>query len=488
MLFNSLFFIFVFLPLSLVGFFLIGSRGHHRVATAWLVTCSLFFYGWWNPAYLGLILVSMLFNYAMGVQLSMRAFSLLKKKLLLAFAVSSNLALLGYYKYANFFVDNLNLFLDTGFTLEKIILPLAISFFTFQQIAYVVDAYKGETREYNFLHYCLFVTFFPQLIAGPIVHHREMMPQFAKDETYRFNARSFIFGITIFSIGLFKKVVLADDIAGYVNPVFSLAEQLTPISTVDAWVATLGYSLQLYFDFSGYADMAIGIGLMFGVLLPINFNSPFLSININDFWRRWHITLGRFFREYLYIPLGGSRKGFLVTQLNIFIVMLLSGLWHGAGWTFVFWGVLHGLAMVINGVWRQFRVSACRHDLTQSTFVGRLLSILITFVFVVLAFVYFRAETITGANHILARLFSETIWSEIQAVYSSGYNNALSRIAFLMAIVFLIPNVARIYVAKCRLSDPSMIHAIFSSLLFACSLYVLLYKANVIHEFLYFNF
>jgi alginate O-acetyltransferase complex protein AlgI len=333
MLFNSYTFIFIFLPITLLVFFSIGGKGHHRIAIAWLVAASLFFYGWWNPAYLSLILGSILFNYAVGVALSnlqaQSSASHLTKKIILSFGILVNLFLLAYFKYANFFVDNLNSLSGSNFHLQTIILPLAISFFTFQQITYLVDAYKGETREYNFLHYCLFVTFFPQLIAGPIVHHREMLPQFVKNTIYKFNHQHLAIGLTIFFIGLFKKVVLADGVAVYATPVFEAAEQGVMLTFFEAWAGALAYTFQLYFDFSGYSDMAIGIARMFGIRLPLNFNSPYKSVNIIEFWRRWHITLSRFLRDYLYIPLGGNRKGKFRRYINLMITMLLGGLWHG---------------------------------------------------------------------------------------------------------------------------------------------------------------
>ena len=252
---------------------MIGKKGHHRIAISWLVGASLFFYGWWNPAYLGLILFSILFNYSIGVMLVKKVWS--HEKSLLFIGISGNIVLLGYFKYANFFVDNLNLAIGLDFNLKTIILPLAISFFTFQQIAYLVDAYKGKTREYNFLHYCLFVTFFPQLIAGPIVHHKEMMPQFAKDWVYKLNYDHLAIGITIFAVGLFKKVVLADQFALYATPVFNGAASGEQSMFFEAWFGALAYSLQLYFDFSGYSDMAIGLSRMFNIRLPLNFNSPY---------------------------------------------------------------------------------------------------------------------------------------------------------------------------------------------------------------------
>ena len=398
MLFNSYIFIFLFLPLTLLGFFLIGGRGHHRIAISWLVACSLFFYGWWNPAYLGLILASILFNYAMGIVLS--GGESRKRKPMLALGVSANLALLAYYKYANFFMDSLNAAIGSSFHLETILLPLAISFFTFQQIAYLVDAYRGETREYNFLHYCLFVTFFPQLIAGPIVHHREMLPQFARDVIYRFTQRDFIVGFTIFTIGLFKKVVLADGVAVYANPVFAAAEAGMALSFAEAWGGALAYTLQIYFDFSGYSDMAIGLGRMFGIRLPLNFHSPLKAVSIVEFWHRWHMTLSRFLRDYLYIPLGGNRKGPARRYVNLFITMLLGGLWHGANWTFVAWGAAHGVALALNHGWHAIR-RGLGHDLQHSTRTGRFFAAALTFAFVTATFVIFRAETFDGSMQIL---------------------------------------------------------------------------------------
>jgi len=396
MLFNSYTFIFFFLPVVLLGFHLIGSRGRHRIAIAWLVGASLFFYGWWNPAYLGLILGSMLFNYALGVAIVSQANK--QAKLLLVSGIAANLGLLGYFKYANFFVDNLNALVGNSFTLEAIVLPLAISFFTFQQITYLVDAYRGEAREYHFLHYALFVTFFPQLIAGPIVHHKEMLPQFARDTLYRLKAEHLAVGITIFVIGLFKKVVLADGIAVHATPVFDAAEAGVTLTFFEAWVGALAYTLQLYFDFSGYSDMAIGLARMFGVRLPLNFNSPYKSTSIIDFWRRWHITLSRFLRDYLYIPLGGSRKGEMRRMSNLLITMLIGGLWHGAGWTFVLWGGMHGVYLILNHFWRKL------FPVGNSGWIRNMFGWTLTMLAVIVAWVPFRAESVDAAFQILSAM------------------------------------------------------------------------------------
>ncbi len=401
MLFNSYIFILLFLPLSVLGFYLIGARGHHRIAVSWLVSASLFFYSWWNPAYLSLILTSILFNYALGVSLTNAGLTDKSKKFALAFGVSANLGLLGYFKYANFFVDNINNVFGISVELAPIVLPLAISFFTFQQIAYLVDAYQGETKEYNFLHYCLFVTFFPQLIAGPIVHHREMLPQFAQNAAYRFNHEHLAVGLTIFIIGLAKKVILADGVAVYATPVFDVAYTGQTLTFFEAWGGALAYTLQLYFDFSGYSDMAIGLARMFGIRLPLNFHSPYKAINIIEFWHRWHMTLSRFLRDYLYIPLGGSRKGPVRRHANLMATMLLGGLWHGAGWTFVAWGALHGLYLIVNHVWRAFRVKL-GHDLRHpGSIMGRASARILTLLAVIVAWVFFRAESFDAAIHVL---------------------------------------------------------------------------------------
>lgn len=453
MLFSSYGFLFLFLPVTLFGFWKIGARGHHRVAISFLVAASLFFYGWWNPLYLWLILGSIFFNYAVGIYLGGRP---QPSRLMLALGVAANLSVLGYYKYANFFIENLDQMAGVEIQINTIVLPLAISFFTFQQIAYLVDAWRGETREYNFLHYCLFVTFFPQLIAGPIVHHKEMLPQFAHDAIYKLNYSNLAVGITILGLGLFKKVVLADSIAVYASPVFGAAEAGVQLTFFQAWAGALAYTLQLYFDFSGYSDMAIGLARMFGIRLPLNFNSPYKATNIIDFWRRWHMTLSRFLRDYLYIALGGSRKGSVRRHMNLMITMVLGGLWHGAGWTFVAWGALHGVYLTVNHFWRTMR-KAMGHDLTRHTAFGRGASLLLTFVAVVVGWVFFRAESLNGAIAILSAMMGQNgiampgfleavIPFEVEwLTYSTwlGYDGTatvFAWIALLLLIVWMGPN------------------------------------------------
>lgn len=395
MLFNSYPFIIFFLPIALFVFFRIGAWGHHRIAISWLVAASLFFYGWWNPAYLGLLIGSVLFNYGLGVGLAMGSPGpSFGKKGLLAAGIAGNLAAIGYFKYANFFVTAVNQGFDTGIHLAPIILPLAISFFTFQQIAYLVDVYRGETREHNFLQYCLFVTFFPQLIAGPIVHHKEMLHQFTKNSLYKFKHENFSIGMTIFFIGLFKKVMIADTVAQFSTPVFNAAASGTLITFFEGWGGALAYTFQLYFDFSGYSDMAIGLGRMFGIRLPLNFNSPYKATSIIDFWRRWHMTLSRFMLDYLYIPLGGNQKGPARQYMNLIITMLLGGLWHGAGWTFVIWGGLHGVYLFINHAWRALQ-NSLRWKLNGNFYLYGVR--LLTFFAVVVAWVVFRADNLEAA-------------------------------------------------------------------------------------------
>lgn len=403
MLFNSHEFIFLYLPVVFFGFFWIAGTSH-RLAALWLTASSLFFYGWWNPKFVLLLLISASLNYGMSYAIGHARVSSTRApqaKRLLVFAIATNLALLGYFKYANFFVTTANDVVGTGWALLDIVLPLGISFFTFTQIAFLVDTYRGVAKEYNFIHYMLFVTYFPHLIAGPVLHHKEMMPQFARPSTYRFSYENLSVGLTIFCIGLFKKVVIADGIGSYVGPVFAAAAAGSKLTFIEAWGGALCYTLQLYFDFSGYSDMAIGLSRLFGVVLPLNFHSPYKSVNIIEFWQRWHITLSRFLKEYLYIPLGGNRRGNVRRYLNLMIVMLLGGLWHGAGWTYVLWGGMHGLYLCLNHGWHSLRNRFglnCKVPLSKPI---RALSVMLTFLAVVAAWVVFRADNLRAAAAML---------------------------------------------------------------------------------------
>lgn len=400
MLFNSYTFILLFLPIAALGFYVIGGSGYHKTAISWLVLTSLFFYGWWNPTYLSLIILSILFNYYFGVSLVRK-----KNSAILALAIIGNLVILGYFKYANFFVDTVNLIAGLGIRIESIFLPLAISFFTFQQIAYVVDCYRGEGKDYPFLHYCLFVTFFPQLIAGPIVYHKEIFPQFTKISLFKFKEANLAVGITIFVLGLFKKVVLADGLASHSTPVFQAAEEGLSLTLFEAWAGALAYTFQLYFDFSGYSDMAIGLARIFGIHLPVNFLSPYKTTSIIEFWKCWHITLSRFLRHYLYIPLGGNKKGVRRRYYNLMITMLLGGLWHGAGWTFVIWGGLHGCFLIINHAWRTLKKVFLGSSSSQTTILSKTTGYLLTFTCIVIGWVLFRSESVRGAINIYTAMF-----------------------------------------------------------------------------------
>jgi len=401
MLFNSFEFLFLFLPVLLLVFFQLASRSQ-RAAAAWLALGSLFFYGWWNPQYLLLLLASIGFNFSVGVAL-VRGSEPRRRKLLLSGGVVANLLLLAYYKYANFFVDSVNVLAGSQLEIGQIILPLGISFFTFTQIAFLVDAASGKVRELDIVRYGLFVTYYPHLIAGPVLHHAEMMPQFGQDISYRPNREFMAVGATMFAIGLFKKVVLADGIAPYVGPAFQAVEQGQALGLLQAWGGALAYTLQLYFDFSGYSDMAIGLSYLIGVRLPLNFNSPYKARNIAEFWRCWHMTLSRFLRDYLYIPLGGNRKGEFRRYVNLAATMVLGGLWHGAGWTFVLWGALHGAYLVVHQLWQALlrRLGMRPGRLGMP---GRLVSTALTFVAVVVGWVLFRAQSIEGAGRMLAAM------------------------------------------------------------------------------------
>jgi len=396
-LFNSYPFLFLFLPVTLLGFFAVA-RYSRPLAGLWLFSASLFFYGWWNPAFVGLLLASVVFNYAVG-RVLVREQSPdrgARRRLVLAIGVAANLGLLAYYKYANFFVTNFTSITELKWHLDPIILPLGISFFTFTQIAFLVDAFRGEVKEANFIHYGLFVTYFPHLIAGPVLHHKEMMPQFALSATYRMRWENFSVGLTMFAIGLFKKVVLADGIAPFVAPVFDAAGRGATLTLLEAWGGALAYTFQLYFDFSGYSDMAIGLSRLFGVRLPLNFDSPYKAVNIIEFWRRWHITLSRFLRDYLYFTLGGNRKGPVRRYLNLLVTMLLGGLWHGAGWTFVVWGGLHGVFLVLTHAWHGLR-SVAGYPVGDPSRSGRIAGMTVTFIAVVTAWVFFRASSFEAA-------------------------------------------------------------------------------------------
>ncbi|MGE9270399.1 MAG: MBOAT family O-acyltransferase [Verrucomicrobiales bacterium] len=395
MLFNSYTFLLLFLPLALGGFLALR-RISHRLTVCWLGLTSLIYYSYWNPApgeawtsqWLLLILGSCIINFLIGRRLvtsAHRGRSTRPSPLLIA-GITANLCLLGVFKYAGLFAKTAAFLGATGIPIPELILPLGISFFTFQQIAYLMDASRGETEEYAFTDYLLFVSFFPQLIAGPIVHHKEMMPQFHLGKHVGWH-RHLPIGFGIFALGLFKKIVVADPCATIANPLFEAAalEGARPLTMGEAWTAGVAYTMQIYFDFSGYSDMAIGAARLFGIRLPLNFHSPYKATSVIDFWRRWHMTLSRFLRDYLYIPLGGNRRGPARRYLNLVVTMLLGGLWHGAGWTYLLWGGLHGAYLCINHGWNHLKQRHAWPSLPKPA------SIALTFIAILIAWIPFRA-------------------------------------------------------------------------------------------------
>jgi D-alanyl-lipoteichoic acid acyltransferase DltB (MBOAT superfamily) len=429
MLFNSYPFIFGFLPIALAGYFWLG-RSSNLAPVWWLTLASLVFYSVSNWQFVPLLVASVAFNYVIGWLLITKQLRSPTRFAVLMVGVAVDLVVLGTFKYAGFFAANLNTMFSTGF-IVNILLPVGISFYTFTQIAFLVDAWRGHVARYALPHYALFVTYFPHLIAGPILHHRDMIPQFESERSKRLDPHLILCGLIIFAIGLFKKTCLADGIQPLVAPAFGAN---TP-SFDQAWIGALAYTFQLYFDFSGYSDMAIGISLMFGIFLPLNFNSPYKATSIIDFWRRWHMTLSQFLRDYLYIPLGGNRHGRVLRYVNLMITMLLGGLWHGAAWTFVVWGALHGVYLCINHAWSNFGPKVAprfARPVNAAAFV-------LTFVSVVVAWVFFRADSISSATFVLSRMADPT-----NIVFGRGEMANALFIAVYAAIAWFAPNTQEI--------------------------------------------
>jgi D-alanyl-lipoteichoic acid acyltransferase DltB (MBOAT superfamily) len=386
-LFNSYEFLFVFLPAVIAGYFAIA-RLSAFAANAFLAAASVAFYAWWRLDFVWILAGSIAVNYFFGHKLSRDAAAGRNDRPVLVAGIAFNLALLGYFKYADFFIANLNAVTGASLELLRVALPLGISFFTFTQIAYLVDAWKGKAAEYSAVNYVLFVTFFPHLLAGPIIHHKEMMPQFADDRLKRVDWTHMARGLALFALGLAKKVLVADPLAPWANAGFAHAQSLT---FADGWITMLAYVMQLVFDFSGYTDMALGAALMLNIRLPINFDSPYRSADIQEFWRRWHMTLSRFLRDYVYVPLGGNRHGEARMLVLFVVTFALGGFWHGAAWTYVIWGTLHGVALVVLHFWRK-----------RGRPLPRPAAIALTFLFVSAALVVFRAPTLADAGAILA--------------------------------------------------------------------------------------
>lgn len=492
MLFTSFEFILGFLPATFAIFFILA-RLRQSLAAAFLAFASLVFYGWWEPRFLGLLLASAGFNYLMGRQIAIRDSSATGKTLL-AFAIAVNLTVLAVFKYADFAAETVNTLAGQPLLpLLHIVLPLGISFFTFTQIAFLVDCHRGVAREFNFVHYLLFVSYFPHLIAGPVLHHKQMMPQFGLAKNYRPRLENIALGTSFFVIGLAKKVLLADSFAEYSTPIFDATRDGATPSAFVAWSGALAYTFQIYFDFSGYSDMAVGLSKMFGIDLPLNFNSPYKSLNIIDFWRRWHMTLSQFLRDYLYIALGGNRHGRIRRYVNLLTTMLLGGLWHGANWTFVVWGALHGIYLVMNHAWQ----AVASRSPFSGGLVGRAAGVLLTFIAVIVAWVFFRAESLDSATTMLGSMFGLSAapaqGSTFSAVFA-GYAVPPDSLEYLgglmslgLAVAWLLPNsqeLVETYRAAIIRNSASIVGS-------ATVLVLLIAAINAtrgVSEFIYFNF
>lgn len=467
MLFNSFEFILFFLPIVVGVYFFLNQRRLTVASRAWLVFASFFFYGWWNVAYLPILAGSVLFNFAFGSGLSssrQSSVDVRRRKGVLVLGLCANLAVLGYFKYYNFFVENMGRVFPMGLEFHNLILPLGISFFTFQQITYLVDSYYGKTREYDFLNYALFVSFFPQLIAGPIVHHSEMMPQFARVRNKIIHYENVAKGMVLFSIGLAKKVLIADNLSAYVHACFDVADTLV---FDQAWAASLAYTLQLYYDFSGYSDMALGAGLLFNIRIPVNFYSPHKALNIREFWRRWHITLGRFLMDYIYIPLGGSRAGNVRTYYNLLFTFFIAGLWHGAGWLYIIWGSMHGLALVVHRMWERAGLRMPKAPAWA-----------LTFLFVNTMLVIFRATTPEDALKVLKGMAGLSGFeADFYVMKLSNWEERFMGVAFLLLF-------AKNSVQIKEGLKPTWARCLLVMILIGASLM----SMSSVSEFLYFNF
>lgn len=484
MLFNSYIFVLVFLPLCMIGYFGCSHFGKGTYGQVFLLGMSLWFYGYFHVEYLFIIVFSILCNYGFYVLLG-RSSGSGRRKWLLAGALMLDVGILFYYKYFNFFLENVNGIFGRNFALTSILLPLGISFFTFQQLSFVIDAYKGEVPAYRFLDYACFVTYFPQLIAGPIVTHDELIPQFMDEERKRFRWDNFVRGMYLFALGLSKKVLIADTFGNGVNWGFA---NIGELDSTNGFLVMLFYTIQIYFDFSGYCDMAVGLGRMMNLELPLNFHSPYRAASITEFWERWHMTLTRFFTRYVYIPLGGSRKGTVRTCRNVMLVFLVSGLWHGADWTFVLWGACHGVCSVLTRL--------CKGTLERIPQAVRWLG---TFLFLNVTWVLFRADSIGDAARLLGKLL-ELDFGPVNGSLTAGFYlpecglldslipftricPEFFLIVFTAAALFLLFGVRNAY-EKMKAFEPELGRLLLTALLLVwciCSF-------SGVSTFLYFNF
>ena len=458
MLFNSTIFILAFLPITVGAYYLCAGRPTGRRLV--LALASTLFYAWWDWRFIPLLAGSVTANW-----LLVEGMHRTHRRGLLTAAVVLNLGLIGIFKYADFFADSFAFLAGGTHGSFDILLPLGISFFTFQQISYVVDVRRGTKARYSFLDYYLFVTFFPQLIAGPIVRHDEIIGQFAADPRRPGMWERLTRGAALFLIGVAKKVAIADQAAKIADPLFDAVLEGGGLLAADAWAAVGAYTLQIYFDFSGYSDMAIGLGLLCGFLLPFNFNAPYRSLSIQDFWRRWHMTLSRFLRDYLYIPLGGNRRGPRRQALNVSLTMLLGGLWHGAAWTFIAWGGWHGLGLAAQGAWARLGRS-----------LPRPLAWAITLLFVMVGWVLFRAADFPAASRMIASMFGAYGWG--------GRFPALWLVLPVGAVVALVGPTSQ-EAALVRLAPRRRLGL---ALGVACLLLLLLIGGELKNEFIYFQF
>ena len=492
MLFNSAEFLFAFLPITIAGYLLL--QKHSKSASNWwLLVSSLTFYGIWNISFLPIIIGSISINYLISARITGGA--TLPRKAWLIFGISANLLMLGYFKYTNFFIDNLNIITGTNYRWADIVLPIGISFFTFQQIAFLVDTYRHVTIERHFGRYALFISFFPQLIAGPIVHHSELTHQFGRSRENR--SRDFAEGLTLLVIGLIKKMVIADTAALPSSRLFDSVAHGTVLTTCDAWVAAISYSVQIYFDFSAYSDMAIGIARILGIDLPINFASPYKARNIGDFWKRWHITLSRFLRDYVYIPLGGNRQGKHRQAINVMLTMVLGGIWHGAGWTFLIWGALHGTYLAVSAIWQK---SSLGQTLSKYR-TWKFASWLITISLVLFAWVPFRAESLDATISIWSSMLHLNGPSSGNSAEFNDHNIIIVFLALLIATVS--PNAYEIlhhskiglpsrgypatYISGTA-KQPRWMWTWKHALVTSAGIIVIILKINDVSEFIYFQF
>lgn len=498
MLFPTGEFLFVYLPITIGLFFLIARVAGAKAAAFWLVLASLFFYGFWRPVYVLLLVASICCNYFAGglILRAKEGTSALSARRVLTFVVGTNLLALAYFKYANFLIATVNGLTGLALPPLDVELPIGISFFTFTQIAYLADVYAGKAAERSPVRYALFVTYFPHLVAGPVLHHAQMMPQFREQRVYSPELGNFSIGASFLVLGLMKKVLIADSFAPIANDVFAAAA-LGPLPTETAWRGVLAYTLQIYFDFSGYSDMAVGLSLLIGVRLPYNFNSPYKATSIVDFWRRWHMTLSAFLRDYLYIALGGNRKGKVRRYINLMLTMLLGGLWHGASWTFVIWGGLHGLYLVINHWWQWLTARTRNPEKPPSAalaFLGRNLGNLLTLLSVVVAWVFFRAESLSSATTLLSSMFARA--TPELATFEAQHGSQWLWLAVFLLVARLLPNSQEIvdgYMTR-ALSAMSAERArpvmgfLLGASVVIITLMAMISESRNVTEFIYFNF